>query len=321
VLTCRVFRDGVLVEHGIDPTLISERLTEEGTIVWLDVRDPGPGELSLLRDEFAVHPLAIEDAERRGQRPKVEPYEGYHFVVVRAVHPHDDHVNLPELHAFVSDRYLVSLRYGDAPALEPVLYRLERHPELVREGGGGFLLYALLDEVVDGYLRIIDWLEDRTDEIEEAVFADDVPEDLQERVFRLRKQVVELRRAISPAREVVVMLQVEPTLVPPPLAAYYRDVADHVIRALDFIDNVRELLATVLDAHLSQASHRLNLVMKQLTSWAAIILVPTLIAGIYGMNFEHMPELLWRYGYAWALGLMAASAGTLYWIFKRRGWL
>jgi magnesium transporter len=153
------------------------------------------------------------------------------------------------------------------------------------------------------------------------VFADETYPDTQERIFRLKKQVIEFRRLVMPLREVLDLLQGEPRVVTATLAAYYRDVADHIIRVLEFIDNVRELLTTALEAYLSQVSNRLNTVMKQLTSWAAIILVPTLIAGIYGMNFRHMPELNWLLGYPFALGLMAVSATTLYVVFKRRGWL
>jgi magnesium transporter len=153
------------------------------------------------------------------------------------------------------------------------------------------------------------------------VFADETHPDTQEHIFRLKKQVIEFRRLVMPLREVLDLLQGEPRVVTATLAAYYRDVADHIIRVLEFIDNVRELLTTALEAYLSQVSNRLNTVMKQLTSWAAIILVPTLIAGIYGMNFRHMPELNWLFGYPFALGLMAVSATTLYVVFKRRGWL
>jgi len=320
VLTCRHYRDGELVEEGFDPDRISDLLPEEGSLVWLDLEDPDPSELALIKQEFELHPLAIEDAERQGQRPKVEPYDGYFFVVLHTLRLEADDLVEREVHAFVGPKFLVSLRFGEGVDLGPVVERLRRHPDLVREGGGA-IFYSLLDEIVDDYLRLIDVLEERTDDAQEQVFADRVPEDIQEHIFRLRKHIVGVRRAASPAREVVAMLLTEPDIVTRRLEAYYRDVSDHVIRALEFVDSVRELLTTALEAHLSQVSNRLNLVMKQLTSWAAIILVPTLIAGIYGMNFRHMPELVWRYGYAWSLGLMAVSATTLYLVFKRRGWL
>ena len=320
MLTCRVYRDGVLAEEGFDPALISDRLEEPDTLVWLDIEDPTHQDLAMIQEEFDLHHLAIEDAERLGQRPKVEPYDGYLFVVARAAAIAGEGVAEQEVHAFAASRYLISLRQPGALDPAAVQARAERHPDLVREGGG-FLLHALLDEVVDEYLRAADLLEARSEEIQEAVFADVVPEDLQESLFRLRKQVQQMRRAVAPARDLVMMLQGDRRVVTPALDAYYRDVADHVLRALGFLDSVRELLTTALEAHLSQISNRLNLVMRKLTSWAAIILVPTLIAGVYGMNFRHMPELLWRFGYAWALGLMALTGLGLYVAFKRRGWL
>ncbi len=185
----------------------------------------------------------------------------------------------------------------------------------------------LLDEVVDGYLDVIDRLEDLSDEVEERVFGDDVAEDLQEELFRLKRKVVRFRRAVAPMREVLDLLG-ESEVVTPPLVPYYRDVQDHVIRAIELTDNIRELLTSALEARLAQisnrlaeASNRMNVVMKHLSGWAAIILVPTLIAGIYGMNFRHMPELGWQIGYPFALATMAVSALILYRVFKKRDWL
>ena len=261
----------------------------------------------------------MEDARHRRQRPKVEVYEKYFFLVMHSVRLDEAELLDQEIHAFVGPSYLITLRYPPAFDLDPVLRRWERQQELTKEGGG-FLLYALMDEIVDGYFDVVERFEDDSDDIEQQVFADNVPADVQERIFQLKKQVLQFRRLVMPLREVLDLIQEEPR-VTSTLAAYYRDVADHVIRTLEFIDNVRELLTSALEAHLSQASTRLNVVMKQLTAWASIILVPTLIAGIYGMNFRHMPELNWLLGYPFALGLMAASATALFVVFKRRGWL
>lgn len=316
MLTCRLYRDGVLAEEGFDPARISDELEAPGSLLWVDILDPTPDDLSLLAEEFTLHPLALEDAERGGQRAKVEVFADHVFVVLRP----PSGSGFGEVHLFAARGFLVSIRLGEEPDLGPVLKRLERHPPLVAEGGG-FLLHAFLDEVVDGYLRLVDDLEDRSDELQEMVFGEVVPEDLQERIFRHRKQAVELRRAVAATRDLVGLLRSERVVITPDLEAYFRDVADHTIRALEFLDNIRELLTTALEAHLSQISNRLNVVMRKLTAWAAIILIPTLIAGIYGMNFRHMPELVWRYGYAWALGLMGLTAGALYLMFRRRGWL
>jgi magnesium transporter len=320
VITCRLYRSGTLAEDGFDPARVSDHLEDPDSLVWLDLEDPTEEELALIEEEFALHPLAVEDARHQGQRPKVEVFDKYFFLVMHAVQLKDGELRDQEVHTFVGPSYLVTLRYAPAFDLKPVLRRWERQQELTKEGGG-FLLYALLDEVVDGYFNVVERFEDISDSVEEEVFADETRPDTQERIFRLKKQVIEFRRLVMPLREVLDLLQGEPRVVTATLAAYYRDVADHIIRVLEFIDNVRELLTTALEAYLSQVSNRLNMVMKQLTSWAAIILVPTLIAGIYGMNFRHMPELNWVLGYPFALGLMAVSAFTLYTVFKRRGWL
>jgi magnesium transporter len=320
VLTCRLYREGKLAEEGFEPARVSDFLADPESLVWLDLEDPGPADLTLIEEEFGLHPLAVEDASKGGQRPKVDVYEGFFFIVMHALRLDAGELTDQELHVFVGKQYLITIRYAPAFDLAPVLRRWERQPELTREGGG-FLLYALLDEVVDGYFQVVERLEDASDDLEDLVFSERVPEDIQQRIFALKKKAIEFRRLVIPLREVLDLLQEEPRLVTGPLAAYYRDVLDHVIRTSEFIDNVRELLTTVLEAHLSQVSNRLNVVMKQLTSWASIILVPTLIAGVYGMNFRHMPELSWLFGYPFALGLMAASGVALFVAFKRRGWL
>ncbi|MFN2545712.1 MAG: magnesium/cobalt transporter CorA [Actinomycetota bacterium] len=321
MITCRLYREGTLEEEAFDPARVSDLIEEHGSRVWLDVADPSEQDLAMLQEEFGLHPLAIEDTMHRGQRPKVEVYEGYFFLVLHAVSMDEkDELGDSEIHAFAGHRFLITLRYPPVFDLAEVLRRWDRQPELTSEGGG-FLLYALLDEVVDGYFEVVERLEDLSDEIEDRVFADEPDQSVQEDIFRLKRRVVEFRRLVLPLREVLDLVQEQPQFVSNALGPYYRDVADHVIRTLEFADNVRELLTAALEAQLSQVSNRLNVVMKQLTSWAGIVLVPTLIAGIYGMNFEHMPELHWKYGYLYALLLMAASMFTLYRVFKKRDWL
>lgn len=320
MVTTRVYRKGVLAEEGFDPARLSDFLGERGTLVWLDLEDPSEDELSLIAEEFSIHPLALEDARHRGQRPKMEWYEGYQFLVFYGMTWEEGEVREGEIHAFVCPRYLITLRFPRAFDLKPVAVRAERSPKLVKEGAG-FLLYGALDEVVDRYFQVADRLEDESEAVEEEVFSQTPPEDVQERLFRLRKRVMAFRRRLVPLREVLESLHDQSELVTPPLEAYYRDVTDHVIRSLEFVDNVRDLLTSALEARLAQASNRVNEVMRAVTSWGAIILVPTFIAGVYGMNFSHMPELNWLLGYPFALGLMAVAAGTLYAMFKRRGWL
>lgn len=320
MVTTRVYRQGVLEEEGFDPERVSDLLDERGTVVWLDLEDPSEEELALIQEEFSLHPLAIEDAHHRNQRPKMERYEGFDFLVLYGISSRDEEIQEGEIQAFVCPRFLITLRFPPAFDLKAVAVRADRSRDLVKEGGG-FLLYGLLDEVVDRYFDVVDRLEDESEEVEEEVFSEDTAEDVQERIFRLRKRVMVFRRRLSPLRDVMELLEGQQELVTPALQAYFRDVHDHLIRTVEFVDNLRDVLTSALEAHLAQQSNRLNEVMKALTSWGAIILVPTLIAGIYGMNFRRMPELNWVFGYPFALGLMVVAAGALYSMFKRRGWL
>jgi magnesium transporter len=319
-MTCHLYRDGTVVEEGFDPERISDLLQEDGTLVWLDLEDPDQRELLMLQQEFSLHPLAVEDSIHRNQRAKVEVYENHFMLVVHAIRIEGEELVDSEIHVFVGPGFLVTLRYPPAFDLTTVRRRWEKQGDLAREGGGA-LLYALLDEVVDDYFGVVERLEDTSEDIEGEVFADEFVGGVQERIFLLKKRVLQFRRAVMPLREVLDLLEEEVGVVTARLRPYYRDVADHVLRVLEFIDNVRELLTAALEAYLSQVSNRLNQVMKQLTSWGAIILVPTLIAGIYGMNFRHMPELYWLLGYPMSLALMAASGFVLHRTFRRRGWL
>jgi magnesium transporter len=321
VITCRLYQEGVLKEEDFDPTRVSELVEEHGARIWLDIADPSDDELSLIQEEFSLHPLSMEDTRHGNQRPKLEVFPNYFFVVLHGlVLDEQDELIDSEIHAFAGHRFLITIRYEPVFDLHECLKRWDRQPELTSEGGG-FLLYALLDEVVDGYFDTIERFEDLGEDIEDRVFSDEPDPGVQESIFRLKRRVVTFRRLVIPLRQVLDLIQEQPGFVTEPLRPYYRDVADHVIRTMEFADTIRDLLTTALEAQLSQVSNRLNVVMKQLTSWAGIVLVPTLIAGIYGMNFLHMPELHWKYGYAYALSVMALSMLVLYRIFKKRDWL
>ena len=321
MLTCHAFRGAVAWGEDCDPERAAELLADPDVRLWVDARDPEPEELELLRKQFGLHPLSIEDAIHWNQRSKVEIFERYFAVVVHGIRldEHDELVDA-EIHLFAGDRFFITVRARQAFDLQPVRERVRRSPELIGTAGS-FFLYALLDEVVDGYLTVVERLEDLSDEIEDRVFQDDGESTAQAEIFRLKRRVVAFRRIVVPLREVVDLVQEQPGFVTPVLAPYYRDVLDHVLRTIEFIDNIRDLLTTALEAQLAQVSNRLNVVMKKLTSWAAIVLVPTLIAGIYGMNFRHMPELDWTFGYPFALGTMLVAALLLYRGFRKRGWL
>jgi magnesium transporter len=323
VITYHHVREGVAGEPLPFERGAIERALRDGVRIWVDVRDPSPDELAELQRVFGLHDLAIEDTLRWNQRAKLEFYADYLFIVAHAMTLDDDDELIDrEVHLFAAPgRYLISVRRDPAFEFDGVIHRLKADRALAREGIG-FPLYAILDEIVDGYLTVVDRFEDLSDDIEDRVFAEEEAAlDVQEDIFRLKRRVVRFRRLASPLREVVDLLNEAPDVVTNALRPYYRDVLDHVIRATEFCDNIRDLLTSALESQLAQVSNRLNVAMRQMTAWAGIILVPTLIAGVYGMNFEHMPELSWVFGYPFALALMFASAAILYILFKRKEWL
>jgi magnesium transporter len=320
-IACRLYVDGRLEEVDFDPVQINEALKRPDSLVWLDIDDPTEEKLAVLAEEFGFHELAIEDSLHPHQRPKIEQYESYFFVIVYGMSIQGDTLSEHEMAIFVGHNYLVTVRKSLPYDLGPVVKRWDANSQLAAEGGG-YLLCVLLDEIVDGYFDALDHYESRSEVLEDAVFGEEHRTGLQSEFFDLRKDLVRFRRMTAPVREVLDVMQRRTVgVVTPPLEPYYRDVYDHVLRATDFADSLRDILTSVLEASLAVISNRLNEVMKKLTSWAAIILVPTLIAGIYGMNFRNMPELEWYYGYAFALGLMVLSGLLLYRAFKKRGWL
>jgi magnesium transporter len=295
-------------------------MKERGALVWLDVDQPTPEVMHALQEEFGFHELAVEDSLNPHQRPKAEQYEGYYFLVCYMVEISNGAVKSRELAAFVCERFLVTVRKDPGIDLGPVVKQWEAHPDRLAEGGG-YMLYVLLDRVVDEYFEAVDTLEDQTEDLEDVVLGDDA-HDARGSIFSLRKELFKVRRSVAPLRDVLDSLQRRTLpVVTPDLEPYYRDVYDHVLRITDYIDTLRDLLSSIFDAHLSAVSNRLNETVKRLTSWAAIVAVPTLIASIYGMNFRHMPELAWRFGYAYALVFMGGLSFALYRFFKRRDWL
>jgi magnesium transporter len=328
VITCRVYQDGTLkVEKPFEVRTIKEARDGDQR-VWIDVVDPTDDELTKLQADLGLHELAIEDSRTWGQRAKVDFYPQHLFLVAHGIDL-DEHGELVdrEVHLFAGGGlYVATIRREPRFDFAKVAARLESAPDLSKEGVG-FLLYLMLDEIVDGYLDLIELFEDKSDDIEDAVAVEEDGAEgkatrvLAQRIFRLRQEVVRFRRLTSPMREVIDLLAETQTIVTPPLLPYFRDVMDHVIRTMELTDNVRDLLTSARELQLAQVSNRTNVVMKQLTAWAAIILVPTLVAGIYGMNFRHMPELDWVYGYPLAIATMLLAAYLLYRSFRKREWL
>jgi magnesium transporter len=326
MIEVRVYRGGVPEDGPVGIGRVRSVLAEDDVFVWVDIVDPDEADLEAIGQAFSLHPLTLEDARHRHQRPKVELFQDYAFVALRPLTAtQDGDTEEREIHAFVGRRFLGTLRYGPDPiSVLPARQRWERQTDLLRREGGGFAAYALVDEVVDGYLTLVEQMEDATDLLEDDVFGDRPDgggDDVQERIFRLKRDVVRLRRMAMPLRQGLDFLQEEPGLAGAALQPYYRDLTEHVIRVTELADNIRDLLTSLLEVRVSQVANRLNEIMKKLSAWAGIILVPTLIAAIYGMNFRSMPELHWAFGYPIALGSMLLSAGLLYRMFRKRGWL
>ncbi len=325
MITCRHYREGVLEdETPFDPSEVAAA-RKAGTRVWLDAIEPTDEELKQLQDSFGLHQLSIEDSIRWGQRSKVEFYPEYVFLVSHGLQlDQENELEDSEIHLFARQGvYVITVRRKPMLDFGPAIKRMQGEQGMQHEGIG-FILYLLLDEIVDGYLDTIDRLEDLSDDIEERVSAEDAEaasEGLAQDIFHLRQAVVRFRRLAVPMREVLDLLMEAEGIVTPTLAPYYRDVMDHTIRVTELMDNIRDLLTAARELQLAQVSNRLNVVMKKVTSWGAIILLPTLIAGIYGMNFRNMPELSWTIGYPLALGTDGRLAFMLYRGFKKRDWL
>ena len=325
MIRVRVFRNGVADKGQVEPSAIAECLAKDDAFVWFDAAEPTEEDIAAMGHAFDLHPLTLEDIGHRRQRPRVELFEHYGFITLRPLSQHGDDLTEHEMHAVVGKRFLGTLRYGPDPfPIDEVVKRWERQPELLASDPGGFAVYVLFDEVVDGYLNIVETLEDTADDLEDLVFADDPSVDrpqVQERIFLVKREVVRLRRFSSPMRQGLDLLQEQPGLVGDALLPYFRDVTEHAIRVSELADNIRDLLTSLLELRVAQVANHLNVIMRKLTAWAGILLVPTLIAGIYGMNFRNMPELGWRYGYASALIVMGGSAFALYIMFKKKEWL
>ena len=300
--------------------LAGRRAAGEG-FVWIGLKDPGSDELSHLADQLGLHPLAVEDALSGHQRPKVERYEGSLFVVLKTLSYEEDtsDVETGEIMLFLGDRFVVTVRRGEANPLGPVRTRLERGSPL--ELGPAAVLHAVLDAVVDTYVAIDAELQKDLDAIEEAVFAGDRAADATT-IYALKREVLEARRAAAPLLEPVQQLaEGREDWVPEPVRPFFRDVADHLVRTVEHVEGYDRLLTDVLSAHLAQVSVRQNEDMRRISAWVAIAAVPTLLAGIWGMNFAAMPELGWRWGYPVALTVMATLCVALHRAFSRSGWL
>jgi magnesium transporter len=321
MIKVHVFREGQEVTD-VPVADLSEVRGEPDTLVWADVISGTTEELAQMGEEFGIHPVALEDCHhQRKQRPKVEEYPGHVLLVAYAAKPGTEHrpVELHELDLIAGSNFLVSFHAGRPIDAESVARRIKAHPELAKEGSG-FLLYVILDELVDTFFPTLDGIGGRVEDLEEAVFAGS--SDVQNQIFALRKDLIAVRRVAGPMRDaMIVLLRRDLGLFSREAQRYLQDIYDHLIRVVESIEDYQDLAAGALEANLTVASNRVNTVARNLAGYAAIFAVITMISGIYGMNFEYMPELGWRFGYLWALGLMAVGAGGLWLYFKRKDWL
>lgn len=321
IVACAVYSDGRRVAD-VPIEEISEALDAGAQFAWIGLYEPSEALLRIVQKEFHLHDLAIEDALRAHQRPKVEEYGNCLFVVLRTVAlGNDDDLEFGETHVFVGPNYVVSVRHGSSRSYSEVRTRVESAPSLLRKGPG-FVLYAIMDFVVDQYFPVVDALEDVLDKVEAKIFDGSSSRDITERIYHLKRELLLLKRAVSPLIEMCNRLvRYDAGTIPEDTRPYFRDVYDHVIRINETVDTLRELLSSALEANLSLISLGQNEIAKKLAGWAAILAVPTMVAGIYGMNFHHMPELDWKYGYPLVLGLTIATCVTLWSRFKKSGWL
>jgi magnesium transporter len=325
--TARVIANCSVYEHGHrrDGDLPLERAgmaaRDEGAFVWLGLVEPTAEELGAIAREFDLHELAVEDAIKAHQRPKVELYGDTLFVVVKTAHYVDPEevIELGELLLFVNPDFVITVRHGKEE-LSPVRARIEQRPDLLQHGPG-MVLYAILDHVVDGYEEAAEGIELDVQEVERQVFSE-ARDNPAERIYKLEREVLDFQAAVAPLSTAVdEIARGHFEVVPEGLQEYYRDVHDHLRRANGRIASFRELLGNALQANLTQVSVRQNEDMRKISAWVAILAVPTMIAGIYGMNFDHMPELHWRFGYPAVLVVILVTCAVLYRRFKRAGWL
>ncbi|HEY3051957.1 MAG TPA: magnesium/cobalt transporter CorA [Thermoanaerobaculia bacterium] len=322
IINSAAYANGVRVaDVPIDQA--SEALRKGDRFVWIGLFEPSEELLERVQKQFALHDLAIEDAHSAHQRPKLERYEDSLFVVLRTAHlagtPHK--LEFGETHIFIGRNYIVSVRHGSLRSHVGVRAKCESLPELLKQGPA-FVLYALMDFVVDQYFPIVEGLENDFEELEDKIFGEACSSKTTRDIYKLRRDLIALKRAIAPLIEVCNRLtKFDIELIPDESRPYFRDVYDHVMRINEMIDSLRELLSTALESNLSLISEQHTVQTKRLAAWAAIIAVPTMIAGIYGMNFQDMPELSWHWGYPTTIGLMAIFCGAAFIGFRRSGWL
>ncbi|MEV1023936.1 magnesium and cobalt transport protein CorA [Streptomyces sp. NPDC050264] len=335
VVDCAVYRDGARAESPacLTPREARLQVRRDGGFAWIGLHEPTEAEFAGIAAEFGLHPLAVEDAVHAHQRPKLERYDDTLFTVFKTIH-YVEHAELTatsevvesgEVMCFTGRDFFITVRHGGQGSLRALRHRLQDDPELLAKGPSA-VLHAISDHVVDGYLAVADAMQDDIDEVETDVFSQTgkgAPRGSDAgRIYQLKREVLEFKRAVAPLRRPLALLSERPMrLIDPDIQKYFRDVADHLERVQEQVIGFDELLNSILQANLAQASVAQNEDMRKITSWAAIVAVPTMVCGVYGMNFEHMPELHWRFGYPLVLSVTVAACFAIHRTLKRNGWL
>ncbi len=325
IVDSALYRKGVRVPVDCAPQDLHELRSQakgDGDFVWLGLHEPTEHELEDVAVAFGLHPLAVEDAVHAHQRPKLEHYEDSLFLILKTLWyvDEDDAVETGEIHIFVGEDFIVTVRHGSGSELHSARRYLES-AEAVLTHGPSAVVYAVCDRVVDGYIEVVEALEEDVDEVEESVFSPARTND-SARIYTLKREIAEVRRAVMPLREPMRRFAsgqvpgIEEAAVP-----FFRDVADHLARAAEVVDSLDGLLSTAFEAHLAGIQVQQNEDMRKISAGVGLVAAPTLIAGVYGMNFQDMPELGWFLGYPFALALMVFTSGGLWVFFKKSGWL
>ncbi|MEV7730643.1 magnesium and cobalt transport protein CorA [Streptomyces sp. NPDC088921] len=330
VVNCVTYKEGarIPVDGDLVDTVERVRDSRDG-FVWLGLHEPSDHEFEGIADLFDLHPLAVEDAVEAHQHPKVERYGETLFAVFKTVcyveHEEltatSEVVNTGEIMVFAGEDFVITVRHGSHGSLGPLREELESDPQQLAKGPAA-VLHAIADHVVDDYLDVTDSMQSDIDLVETAVFADNGARVDPGRIYQLKRELLELKRAVVPLSRPLEELSTRPIhVITPEIQAYFRDVSDHLLRAKEQIAAFDELLNSILQAHLAQVTVSQNEDMRKITAWAAVIAVPTMVCGVYGMNFDHMPELHWTFGYPLVMGVIAVACGVLYRGFRRNGWL
>ncbi|MFD7612102.1 magnesium/cobalt transporter CorA [Streptomyces sp. NPDC059828] len=326
IVDCAIYREGRRTKGPDDLSdALAEARASGDAFLWIGLHEPTAAEFDRVSSEFGLHALAVEDALSAHQRPKLEVYDDSLFVVLKPLKydAETDTVSADEVMVFIGDSFVVTVRHGESAPLHSVRMRLEASPDVLRHGPTA-VLYAVCDAIVDHYIEVASELQIDMEGLEAEVFAPDGggSRNTAARIYTFKRQVLEFRRATGPlAAPVERLTNATVPFVHEHAQPFFRDVSDHLMRVNEQVEGLDRLLSDILAAHLAQMGVRQNDDVRKISAWAAMVAVPTMVAGIYGMNFEHMPELGWTWGYPAVLLLMAAVVYGLYRMFKRRGWL